>query len=162
MDAGLGGREGRGWFYEVDRGRLVDGGVGRRDYPVAGGESEPSVGDRIGAGLQVARGFALIAMLLAKCAFMLLVLYLLGAVIWGLVAHADSPTEYLNRVQVALPTIYDRYGGSKLLNEGNRICSMEASHWSYSGEIKMVQNDLPMSEGSAMHLIAIVDAWLGC
>jgi hypothetical protein len=77
-------------------------------------------------------------------------------------AHADSPGEYLSRVQEALPTIYDRYGPTALLNEGNRICSMDAANYSASEEIDAVKRDLPMSEGSAMHLIAIARVRLGC
>jgi hypothetical protein len=77
-------------------------------------------------------------------------------------AHADNPSEYLSRVQEALPTIYQRYGPTALLNEGNRICSMDAANYSASNEIDAVKRDLPMSDGSAMHLIAIARVRLGC
>jgi hypothetical protein len=77
-------------------------------------------------------------------------------------AHADSPSEYIGRVQEALPTIYQRYGSSALLAEGNKICSMEAAGYEAYDEIKAVQRDLPMSDGSATHLIAIASVWMGC
>jgi len=51
----------------------------------------PTAGERIDAGLRVARSVALICALLAKCVFMLLVLYLMATVLWALVAHADTP-----------------------------------------------------------------------